>query len=89
MLALYGIGAVYIGLGLVGYLLPLADLMNTTKRGMFKLLPLMLWYMGNSGPMLCLSAWITKITSPKVIVSAPVAKKAAPKVVPKAQGKKR
>jgi hypothetical protein len=97
LLALYGIGVVYFGLGLVGYLLPLADLMNTTKRGIFKALPLMLWYMGNSGPLLCLSAWITKVTGPKEQLTSTarnkttpqVEPKLAPKVVPKAQNKKR
>ena len=45
---LYGIFAVYFGLAFIGYLLPVADIMNTTKRGMFKLLPAMLLYMAGS-----------------------------------------
>lgn len=47
-LALLGVVIVYVGLSFVGYLLPLADLINTTKRGLFKLLPLALLYMANS-----------------------------------------
>lgn len=39
---------IYLGLPLLGFLLPLMDLNNTTKRGLFKLLPLMLLYMGNN-----------------------------------------
>ncbi|MFI5195924.1 MAG: hypothetical protein ACHQD8_02450 [Chitinophagales bacterium] len=35
-------------MALLGYLIPLVDLMNTTKRGLFKALPLMLLYMANS-----------------------------------------
>ncbi|MBL7692637.1 MAG: hypothetical protein JNM41_13685 [Flavipsychrobacter sp.] len=48
-MALYGIAVVYFGLALLGYLLPLFDVMNTTKRGLFKLLPLILMYYANSG----------------------------------------
>jgi hypothetical protein len=48
-IALLGVAVVYIGLAFIGYLLPLADLMNTTKRGLFKLFPFMLLYICNSG----------------------------------------
>jgi len=48
-MALYGIAVVYFGLALLGYLLPLFDVMNTTKRGLFKVLPLILMYYTNSG----------------------------------------
>ncbi len=57
-IALYAIMVVYFGLGIIGYLLPLADLQNTTKRGLFKALPLMLLYMANSGVLLRFSAFI-------------------------------
>ncbi|MES2703433.1 MAG: hypothetical protein V4649_12390 [Bacteroidota bacterium] len=46
--ALCGIVVVYVGLSLIGYLLPLADLEHTTKRGLFKMMPLMLLYLGHS-----------------------------------------
>lgn len=55
---LYAIAIVYIGLPILGYLIPWYDLSNTTKRGAFKLLPLMLLYMANSGVLLRLSAAI-------------------------------
>ncbi|NCX96310.1 MAG: hypothetical protein EBX41_07845, partial [Chitinophagia bacterium] len=40
--ALYGVVLVYVGLAFIGFLLPLADLTHTTKRGMFKIFPFML-----------------------------------------------
>ena len=58
--ALYGIAVVYFGLPLLGYLLPLVDLPNTTKRGLFKMLPLMLLYLCNSGFLQYLSGRIFK-----------------------------
>jgi len=60
LIALYGIVVVYVGLAFLGYLLPLFDLENTTKRGLFKILPLMLFYMFNSGVVLRLTAVIRK-----------------------------
>src|SRR5690606_6038936 len=53
--ALYGVVIVYVGLAIIGYLLPLADLQNTTKRGVFKIFPLMLFYMANSASLTRLS----------------------------------
>lgn len=55
---LFGVAVVIIGLGLIGYLLPLADLQSTTKRGLFKLLPLMFLYICHSGAVLRLSGWV-------------------------------
>ena len=72
LLALYGIFVVYIGLAFIGYLLPLADLENTTKRGLFKLLPLMLLYMSNSGTLQALSRMITKWESAQKPAIEPV-----------------
>ncbi|HEX6334707.1 MAG TPA: hypothetical protein VFZ78_10805, partial [Flavisolibacter sp.] len=46
---LYGILVIYLGLPVIGFLLPLMDLEHSTKRGMFKLFPLMVLYMGNCG----------------------------------------
>lgn len=57
---LYATGVIFIGLGLLGYLLPLFDLTDTTKRGLFKILPLMLLYMANNEGLLRLSAWISR-----------------------------
>ncbi len=60
IVSLYGVLVVYFGLPFLGYLLPLVDLMNTTKRGLFKLLPLMFLYICNSGTLIQLSAIIKK-----------------------------
>jgi hypothetical protein len=61
---LYAILVVYIGLAFLGYLLPLMDLMNTTKRGLFKIFPLMLLYFGNNGVLQSLSGWLTRLDTP-------------------------
>jgi hypothetical protein len=52
--------AVYAGLPLLGYLLPLYDLDHTTKRGLFKIFPLMLLYMGHSGVMISLTGLVRR-----------------------------
>lgn len=57
--AIYGLIVVYMGLALIGYLLPLADLYNTTKRGLFKLLPMGVFYLANSPLLRRLSERIT------------------------------
>lgn len=45
---LYAVLVIYAGLPVLGYLLPLLDLDNSTKRGLFKIFPLLLLYMANS-----------------------------------------
>jgi hypothetical protein len=45
----YGVLVVYLGLPIVGHILPLMDIDHSTKRGLFKIFPLMLLYMGSSG----------------------------------------
>lgn len=45
---LYAVFVIYAGLALLGFILPLLDIDNSTKRGLFKIFPLMLLYMGNS-----------------------------------------
>ncbi len=57
---MYGIVLVYVGLAFISYLLPLADLMHTTKRGLFKMFPLMLLYYRNSGLLLKITEVINK-----------------------------
>ncbi len=54
------IGIIFLGLLLLGFLFPLMDLLNTTKRGLFKLLPLLLLYMSNSQLLIGLSERIWK-----------------------------
>jgi hypothetical protein len=88
-IALYGICVVYLGLCILGYLFPLIDLWDTTKRGLFKMFPLMLLYMRNSGMLQQLSQWLTNweagLLQPAVAAAkpAPVAaqKRPAPKPV--------
>jgi hypothetical protein len=90
---LYGIAVLYVGLPFLGYLLPLMDLANTTKRGLFKMFPLMLIYMRNSGALVKLSTiisnWENSIKEAKPF-KAPAAKpKPQPQVVTvKNKGKK-
>jgi len=55
---LYAIGVIFISLGFLGYLLPLFDLVDTTKRGLFKILPAMLLYLAGNEGLIRLSAWI-------------------------------
>jgi hypothetical protein len=47
--------AIYLGYPLVGYLLPLLDMDHSTKRGLFKLFPLMLLYMAHNSLLIRLS----------------------------------
>ena len=57
---LIGVAIVYVGLAFIGYLLPLADLLHTTKRGLFKLMPLILMYYRNSPILLKVTEIINK-----------------------------
>lgn len=57
---LYGVLVIYIGLPFIGYLFPLYDLDHSTKRGLFKILPLMLLYMANSRLLITMSERIRK-----------------------------
>jgi len=56
---LYAIAALYIGVGFLGWLLPLMNLNETTKRSLFKLLPLIVLYLANNGWLIRLSGWIS------------------------------
>ncbi|WP_118950956.1 hypothetical protein [Taibaiella helva] len=51
---------VYIGLPFLGYLFPLITLYDTTKRGLLKILPLMLFFMANTQLLIRLSEKIRK-----------------------------
>jgi hypothetical protein len=57
---LYAVLVIYLGLPLLGYLFPLVDLNNSTKRGLFKIFPLMLLYMANNSLLVNWSQRITK-----------------------------
>jgi hypothetical protein len=64
VIMLYGIGLVYVGLAVMGYITPLFDLGNTTKRGIFKMFPLMAMYLANSGLLLKLSGAVRAFEFP-------------------------
>ncbi len=55
----YAVLVIYLGLPILGFLLPLMDLMHTTKRGLFKLLPFMVLILANNSILQALSARIT------------------------------
>ncbi|HYE55766.1 MAG TPA: hypothetical protein VD996_13025, partial [Chitinophagaceae bacterium] len=57
---LYGVLVIYLGMALLGHLLPLLDIDNSTKRGLMKMFPLMLLYMGSSQLLKDVSASIKK-----------------------------
>jgi hypothetical protein len=73
-MALYGVAVVYLGLAFLGYLLPLFDVMNTTKRGMFKAIPLIAVYLASSSLVQMLSNYLIRKESG--IKDTPVAKPA-------------
>lgn len=57
---LYAVLVLYLGLGALGFVLPLIDLNDTTKRELFKMLPLLLLYLANNAVLVRLSQWITR-----------------------------
>jgi hypothetical protein len=56
---LYAFVALYLGIGALGWLLPLFDLNDTTKRALFKMLPVALLYLANNELLIRLSRAIT------------------------------
>ncbi|HEY4335385.1 MAG TPA: hypothetical protein VGM89_05795 [Puia sp.] len=57
---LYAIVVLYIGLGVLGWILPMMNLNETTKRAMFKMLPLVLFYLANNELLIRFSAAISR-----------------------------
>ena len=57
---LFAVFVVYVGIPFLGYLFPLYDLDNSTKRGLFKIFPLMLLFMANSRILVSISERIKK-----------------------------
>jgi hypothetical protein len=57
---LYAILALYIGIGALGFALPMMNLNETTKRALFKLLPLAVLYLANNNLLFRLSQWISR-----------------------------
>lgn len=52
---LFAVLVIYLGMPVLGYLLPLLDIDNSTKRGLFKIFPLVILYMGTSTALVKLS----------------------------------
>ena len=84
MASLYCIAILYFGMAFLGHVFPSFSIENTTKRGMFKVIVVGLWYMGNSGFLLRISAIVNKWEystkeEPQAVAAAPAAKKPAKK----------
>jgi len=84
---LYSILVLYLGLGALGFALPLVDLSDTTKRELFKMLPLLILYLANNAVLIRFSQRISRWEgSPVAIgkalaVAAPKAAGTSPKAV--------
>ncbi len=57
---LYAIFVLYLGVGALGFLLPMMNLNETTKRALFKLLPLAVLYLANNELLIRLSQRISR-----------------------------
>jgi len=57
---LYAIVVLYIGLGALGWLLPMMNLNETTKRALFKIFPLILFYLANNELLIRFSTVISR-----------------------------
>ena len=86
MYALFGVTIIYVGLPILGYLLPLFDVMNTTKRGLFKLMPMIVLYMANSRLLQMISEWLKNLESGKKTSPSPQLRAPVAKVAPKPAG---
>lgn len=87
---LYAIAILYLGLGFLGWILPMVDLNDTTKRGMFKMLPLCIFYLANNALVVrfsqAISRWELAPSTPKATAAKP-ALATAPKTVLTRSGK--
>ena len=71
---LYAIAVLYLGLGILGWLLPMMNLLETTKRALFKLIPLFVLYIANNGWVARLSGRISRwesVKTPVPVVARP------------------
>jgi hypothetical protein len=73
---LYAFAALYLGIGGLGWLLPLFDLNDTTKRAVFKMLPVALLYLANNELLIRLSRLITGWENAPVAIRPPSEKPA-------------
>jgi cell division septation protein DedD len=74
---LYAILVLYIGLGALGFALPMMNLNETTKRAMFKMLPLLLLYLANNRLLIALSEKISRWENAKPVAAVTSASKSA------------
>jgi hypothetical protein len=75
---LYAIVTLYLGLGVLGWLLPVMDLTDATKRALFKMLPLALFYLANNQLLLQLSRSIARWESIPFVQRVAATRGAAP-----------
>jgi hypothetical protein len=73
---LYAFVALYLGIGALGWLLPLFDLTDTTKRALFKILPVALLYLANNELLIRFSRSITAWENAPVATHPPSEKPA-------------
>jgi hypothetical protein len=69
---LYAMLVLYLGIGALGFILPLIDLNDTTKRELFKMLPLLLLYLANNAALIRLSQWISRWEGVPIVIGAPL-----------------
>jgi hypothetical protein len=74
---LYAILVLYLGLGALGFALPMMNLNETTKRAMFKMLPLLLLYLANNRLLIALSEKISRWENAKPVTAGTTAPKLA------------
>ncbi len=65
---LYAMLVLYLGIGALGFVLPLIDLNDTTKRELFKMLPVILLFLANNAALIRLSEWISRWEGKPVVV---------------------
>jgi Dolichyl-phosphate-mannose-protein mannosyltransferase len=70
---LYSILALYLGLGALGFALPLIDLNDTTKRELFKMLPLLILYLANNAVLIRFSQRISSWEGQPVVIGRALA----------------
>jgi len=75
---LYAILVLYLGLGVLGWVLPLVNLNETTKRALFKMLPLCIFYLANNQLLVRLSQAISRweLAPPSLRIAGAAGKRA-------------
>ncbi|HEV3414424.1 MAG TPA: glycosyltransferase family 39 protein [Puia sp.] len=84
---LYAVLVLFLGVGALGFILPLIDLNDTTKRELFKMLPPMLLYLANSAALIRISQWISRWEGKPVVIGKPLVAAAVGGAPPKSGAK--